>query len=168
MSTPVTANTTWENLCSSCKTKSCCKSFSGANLLQSELEKIKDYVGNDSFAKIVTYNKIPTPVIQKKSDSDECIFWDSKNDCCSIYDLRPFDCKLFPFDIHKINGQNMWVINTCNPDADWSWTESMLQEFENDPSFSELVENLNSYSYPESTNNKLYDVTILRPVNIKS
>jgi hypothetical protein len=59
----------------------------------------------------------------------------------------------------------MWVINSCNPDSKWAWTESMLDSFENDPAFLELLNSLDSYSYPESTKNNLYDIQIIRPVN---
>ncbi len=161
----IEANSTWETLCDSCESKSCCKSFTGANLLPTEFKKIQNAIGSADFAKTVMFNKIPTLVIKNKSDTDECVFWDSENEQCSIYEHRPFDCKLFPFDIHEIDGKYMWVINTCNPDSDWSWAESMLDSFENDPSFNELVGRLNSYSYPESTKNNLYDIKILRPVN---
>ena len=160
----VEASGTWENLCDSCVSKSCCKSFIGANLLPKEFEKIKNATGDNDFTKTVMFNKIPTLVIKNKKNIDECKFWDSRNQCCSIYEHRPFDCKLFPFDIHEIDGQYMWVINICNPDSDWSWAESMLESFENDPSFDELVSRLNSYSYPESTKNNLYAVKILRPI----
>lgn len=163
--TTIKTDNTWKSLCDSCSTKSCCKSFSGANLLPSEFIKIKAKTGQKEFANTVTYNNIPTQVIKKKQNSDECIFWDSEKECCTIYENRPFDCKLFPFDIHEINGKYMWVINTCNPDADWTWTESMLRSFENDPAFLELVKALGSYSYPESTKNSLYDIKVLRQVN---
>ena len=137
-------------------------------MLPSELEKIKKHVGHDSFVETVEFNKIPTPVIKNKDGVEECYFWDSEKEHCSIYDVRPFDCKLFPFDIHEIDGKYMWVINNCNPDADWSWTESILDDFEADESFPELVRTLKSYSYPESTRNELYEIKILRPVKTNS
>ncbi|PBO84863.1 MAG: hypothetical protein COA77_07170 [Thaumarchaeota archaeon] len=165
MTVAVTADSSWKNLCDSCTTQSCCKSFVGANMLLSEFEQIKDAVGTDTFAKTVLFNQIPTLVIKNKNNSNECTFWDSEKECCSIYENRPFDCKLFPFDIHEIDGKYMWVINSCNPDSKWAWTESMLDSFENDPAFPELLNSLDSYSYPESTKNNLYMVKILRPVN---
>jgi Fe-S-cluster containining protein len=154
----------WTDLCGSCTTQSCCKCFVGANLLPSELENIKNHIGNDGFVEIVKFNKISTPVIKNKQNSNECYFWDSEKEQCSIYEHRPFDCKLFPFDIHEIDGKYMWVINSCNPDADWSWTDSILNSFEDNPSFPELVKTLKTYSYPESTKNNLYEIKIIRPV----
>jgi Fe-S-cluster containining protein len=165
MHVAVPAETSWNNLCNSCTSKSCCKSFAGANLLPTEFKKIKETIGKDTFVETVMFNKIPTLIIKKKYNSDECTFWDSQKECCSIYENRPFDCKLFPFDIHEIEGQYMWIINSCNPDSNWSWTESILNSFEDDPSFPELINTLGSYSYPESTKNNLYDIKILRPVN---
>jgi len=160
----VFANTTWRELCDSCTSNSCCKGFEGANLMQTEFEKIKKNTKSSNFTKTVLFNGIPTLVIKKKPDSNECLFWDSEQECCSIYENRPFDCKLFPFDIHEINGEYMWVINSCNPDSNWSWTESILESFERDPSFPELVKYLKSYSYPESTKNNLYEIKVIRPI----
>jgi len=161
-----TTEKSWNSLCSSCTSQSCCKSFVGANLLLTEHKKIKNIIGNDDFVETILFNNIPTLVIKNKNNSNECFFWDSQKECCSIYEHRPFDCRLFPFDIHEINGQFMWVVNICNPESDWSWTESFLDAFEKDPSFPELVKMLDSYSYPESTKNNLYDIQIIRPVNL--
>ncbi len=157
-------NTTWGKLCDSCTSNSCCKGFAGANVMQTEYEKIKKNIRNINFTKTISFNGVPTLVIKKKENSNECLFWDSEKERCSIYENRPFDCRLFPFDIHEIDGRYMWVINSCNPDSNWSWTESILESFENDPLFPELVKSLNSYSYPESTKNNLYEIKILRPV----
>ena len=158
------ANTTWEKLCDSCTSKSCCKGFVGANIMQTEFERIKRNTGRINFTKTVLFNDVPTLVIKKKENSNECLFWDSEKECCSIYENRPFDCKLFPFDIHEVDGKYMWVINSCNPDSDWSWTDSILESFETDPSFPELLKSIVSYSYPESTKNNLYEIKILRPI----
>lgn len=46
----------------------------------------------------------------KRTDDDEskgCIFF--INNKCSIYDNRPIDCRLFPFDFKEIDGE-YWVI----------------------------------------------------------
>ncbi len=53
----------------------------------------------------------------KRVDGDpkkECIFF--QNSRCSIYDNRPVDCRLFPFDFKEIDGE-YWVIyynKACN------------------------------------------------------
>jgi len=34
----------------------------------------------------------------------------NKKGLCGVYDKRPFDCKLFPFDLIKESGEFYWVI----------------------------------------------------------
>ena len=42
-----------------------------------------------------------------------CMFL--KNKKCEIYPNRPFECRIFPFDIHEIDGKLVWVCwETCH------------------------------------------------------
>ncbi len=38
-----------------------------------------------------------------------CLFFNQK-ELCNIHNKRPFDCRFFPFDIHKIDGKFFWII----------------------------------------------------------
>jgi len=61
---------------------------------------------SDEFAKKLTEHLYQ----MKRIDDDEkkgCIFF--INNRCSIYEKRPIDCRLFPFDFKEING-DYWVI----------------------------------------------------------
>lgn len=59
-----------------------------------------------SFAKKLTNN-----LYQMKRDNDDdtkgCVFF--KNNGCTIYENRPIDCRLFPFDFKEIDGE-YWLI----------------------------------------------------------
>jgi Fe-S-cluster containining protein len=82
--------------------------------------------------------------INKKANSDICVFWNENK--CSIYQHRPFDCRAYPFDILKINGKYYWIVYSCNPQSDWVWTEDHLQTLEKDKAFSEVMEKIEIFS----------------------
>lgn len=77
-------------------------------LLPNEAENISriSRLGVDEFAKKLTNN-----LYQMKRDNNDpnkgCIFF--KNNSCTIYENRPIDCRLFPFDFKEINGE-YWLI----------------------------------------------------------
>jgi len=66
------------------------------------------------FEKEKFYDKLTTRRFQNKTifllrkKGKKCIFL--KNNKCQIYAKRPFNCKMFPFDITKINGKYFWII----------------------------------------------------------
>lgn len=79
--------------CEHCKiNKKCCKIVSPV-IFGFERSKFKNFIFFDNFKG----KKIP--LLKKKNKSNECIFL--KNNLCSIYEKRPFNCKMFPFDIIK-------------------------------------------------------------------
>lgn len=93
--------------CSNCNLNPiCCSNFNIINaptLNRDELEKIKSFVENDKF-----YNKIEEELYSLKVKNDNCIFY--KDNKCEIYDIRPNDCRLYPFDIIKRNDKYYLII----------------------------------------------------------
>lgn len=77
-----------------CRAK-CCKEEK-IFVLSNELSNIKHAYANSQ----VNFNF-----------SGKCCFL--KNNKCGIYELRPFECRIFPLDIEKINGKIMWIM--------WLW-----------------------------------------------
>lgn len=46
-----------------------------------------------------------------KVKGGHCYFYNRTNGHCNIYDHRPFDCRMFPFDIIKHhNGDFFWIL----------------------------------------------------------
>jgi Fe-S-cluster containining protein len=84
--------------------------------------------------------------VNKKKNSNHCVFWDEKSMKCSIYDQRPFDCRAYPFDVLKIDGKYHWIVYSCNPQSDWTWTESHLEMLEKDKAFAEVMEKIEIFS----------------------
>ena len=90
------------NHCSKCKIKrNCCCDFDTKidNVIVSnnEKENIINRVGKDSEK---FFKKINNEAYNIISHNSICPFY-SKG--CTIYDIRPNDCKLFPYDLKKIN-----------------------------------------------------------------
>jgi Fe-S-cluster containining protein len=159
----------WNSLCDSCKTKPCCTGYTSPLVFPHEYDEIKKSLSRAiEFVNPITINNTSLYELRKKNNSNECIFW--KSTSCSIYENRPFDCRLFPFDIYKINGKYTWIVYSCNPNSDWSWSESFLHALESDPSFSNSIKYLNAFSdlrrLEHDNNTKAYEFQVLREVNL--
>lgn len=160
----------FENLCGNCSHKNCCTDSAVPLVFSKDLEKIKkkdsQYVKH---IKTIEINGKQVNAIKKKEGSTECVFWDGSTGGCKIYESRPMDCRLYPFDILYVNNSYQWIVYSCNKDSDWSWSEDHLKSLENDDGFDELMKNLNIFSehtkmiLPSESEKTPY--TILRKVN---
>ena len=159
----------YKNLCGSCHSKPCCSDFAAPMLFTDDLKKLHDIDKTSSrFIEDLLIGDEAIKIIKKKENSNECIFWDDKMNFCSIYENRPYDCRMFPFDIDWVDGQFRWIIYSCNPNSDWSWTEQHIQKLESDPQFDEVMKHakyfqLTSKDYVDVAKEPPY--TILRKVN---
>lgn len=109
------------NLCHKCvhAKATCCSNplVDSPMLLPNEAEKIANATNEeiDSFAQIVDFAKMHHDKTLKKlyqmkrqDNSSACHFY---QDCmCSIYDIRPIDCRIFPYDIKMENDGNYYLI----------------------------------------------------------
>lgn len=162
----------FESLCGSCNHKNCCTDSAVPLVFENDLKKIlsknPDHTKN---LKIKNVNGIQVNTIKKKENSTECVFWDGQTGKCQIYDVRPIDCKLYPFDIMKIDNIYHWIVYSCNKESDWKWSEDHLQSLENDESFKDLLKNLDVFSdhtdmiLPDESEKTPY--AVLRKVNLK-
>ncbi len=86
------------NTCNNCNLLgSCCTSFNKINapvLNMEEMFEIKENTYRDDF-----YESVDNNLFLLKTKDNHCIFY--KDGKCDIYDCRPVDCRLFPFDIIK-------------------------------------------------------------------
>ena len=82
--------------CTNCSSEVvCCSYFDKINapvLNKEELQKIKEIVKNEQFYEVLGKN-----LFSLKLTVNNCIFY--KDSRCVIYDNRPVDCRLYPFDI---------------------------------------------------------------------
>jgi Fe-S-cluster containining protein len=102
--------------CTKCKEKlNCCQLFDKLNspsLSEEEVniikEKYTDFLDN-------TCNNTYTI----KTINNTCIFY--KNNKCEIYDIRPLDCRLYPFDIIEKENKYYLILYklTCNNKSDY-------------------------------------------------
>ena len=100
-------NSLWKE-CLTCKDK-CCKWHLAFPLFLTEEEKKQLPNTNKNFP---------------------CVFFNQK-ELCDIHDKRPFDCRFFPFDIHKKDGKFFWIIwKVACPILEKQDYEPYLQEHE--------------------------------------
>ena len=158
----------YKNLCGSCASKHCCSDFAAPMLFTDDLKKLDDIAKlSSTFTEDIVINGESIKIIRKKENSNECIFWDNNANFCSIYENRPYDCRMFPFDIDWVDGEFRWIIYSCNPNSDWSWTEQHIEKLESDPQFNEVMRHakyfrLTSKDYVDTTKEPPY--TVLRKV----
>ena len=134
------------SLCSTC-TSTCCESVDAPPVFPNDIKKLKQ-IGKDT-SEYLNYldlgeGRVWTS-IKKQKDSNFCKFYDQEKKLCTIYEHRPLDCKMYPFDIGFIDKEPWWYVYSCNPNSDWSWTEKHLQKFEADPYFFEIIDSLKNY-----------------------
>jgi Fe-S-cluster containining protein len=156
-----------DKLCVKCSHTSCCNNFVTPFVTSSEKEKISQ-IGHNNFSDDFSTHGMNVHALKKKPGTDECVFWD-KNNGCGIYESRPFDCMLFPFDIYKINGEYTWVVYSCNPESDWTWSEKILETLEEEIISEDVIKHIDAYSDVSrlDVSDKSFDLVELRKVNLK-
>lgn len=85
--------------------------------------------GENPFASARELSVLRTKSITKKEDGS-CIFL--VDGLCSRYNNRPFECRIFPFDIQEIDGNLWWVLWNVCPAKDFLDTEEFIDGFEKD------------------------------------
>lgn len=109
------------NLCSNCVGKSatcCCNpDVDSPMMLPNEAEEIskKTNLNKDDFSKKVEFSKMYNDntlkdlyQLKRQKHNNNCIFY--KDNKCTIYDIRPIDCKLFPYDIKLEKDGNYYLV----------------------------------------------------------
>jgi Fe-S-cluster containining protein len=155
----------WKDLCDSCHAKTCCSDHLPPFVSDDEFKKIEEATGRSDFVTLREINNKIKYIMKTKENTDECVFFNSEKGC-TIYQNRPFDCKIFPFDIYKINGIYTWIVYSCNPNSDWRWTEPILESFEKEWLTSKTMNELEYFTNNErlDQSGKAFSYEILRNV----
>ena len=95
--------------CTKCnKTNNCCCNFEKIDrpiISKDEKEKIElCYINNDNKK---LFQELTNECFNINTINNKCIFYDGK---CKIYNNRPYDCRLYPYDIKKINEKFFLVL----------------------------------------------------------
>jgi uncharacterized protein len=134
------------DLCSTC-TNNCCEGVDSPPVFSTDFNKLEK-IGKSS-DEYIKYLKLAEgkylTQIKKKPNTNQCVFFDSEKKQCGIYENRPLDCRMYPFDVEVIDGEPWWIVYACNKNSDWSWTEAHLKKFEEEPEFEELMQNIILY-----------------------
>ena len=155
----------FSNLCSTCK-KSCCTNFAAPLVFPNDMEKLKKIgKASEQYLMDVMISGKSVKKIKKTSGTTNCVFWDQNNGC-TIYAERPFDCKMFPFDIEPIGDEYFWIVYTCNLYSDWTWSEKHLQELEKNLLELDYKNLLEIISKSPVSGSELISYKILRKINL--
>jgi Fe-S-cluster containining protein len=152
---------------------SCCTDFFPPLLYTTDLGRLKKAgKAEDQFLRNIIVNGDVIKTIKKKDNSTTCVFWNEEKRLCEIYNDRPFDCKMFPFDVMWINNEYHWIVYSCNSNSDWAWTEEYLKKLESDPQFDEMMKNSKAIKITSENTECLADIeeppyAILRKINWK-
>lgn len=159
-----------KKLCDSCDHKSCCTDFASPILLPGDLDRLKHLKNYEDFITEIVIDGRKAKTIKKKQNSPTCTFWDENTNMCTIYKNRPFDCRIFPFDLSIENNEIYWIAFSCNKNTDWSWAEPFLQKLEEDPQIEEILENValfDDLEYIKKFEKSISNYVILRKVRRK-
>lgn len=107
------------NLCSGCvgKSENCCcsQSVDSPMLLPNEVDNISKAmnVSKSAFARRVSFSKMYKDsslkdLYQMKRKNGACYFY--RNNKCMIYEMRPIDCRIFPYDIKLEKDGNYYLV----------------------------------------------------------
>lgn len=92
--------------CSKCEYKpNCCSDFGKIDapvISTQEKNKLEEISSIDNFC-----SSCGKGIYNLNLNGDNCVFY---NEGCTIYDNRPLDCRLFPFDLKKIDGKYYLVL----------------------------------------------------------
>lgn len=137
----------FETLCGNCDHKNCCTNSAVPLVFAKDLEKIKKkFPQYTEYLKTVEISGGDVFAIKKKDNLSECVFWDESVGGCTIYESRPMDCRLYPFDILLVENSYHWIVYSCNENSDWTWSEKYLQTLEDDEGFDDLMNNIDLFS----------------------
>lgn len=103
----------------SCQRCSCCCRHEPGYVFLSENDLVKMYKRVDmprkkfikKYCRVVDLGGIKRLSLIEKENND-CIFWDKG---CTVYEVRPLQCKSFPFWAHNLINEETWnsVANSC-------------------------------------------------------
>jgi Fe-S-cluster containining protein len=105
-----------------------------------------------------------------QNPDNSCIFL-SENKCV-VYSKRPFECRMYPFDICKIEEKYIWILWDACPATKVANLEENFDNFEKNLLNNYSKEFIQDYvRYHEKTKNKKYDnikFKIIKEVNFQS
>ncbi|CAN2043282.1 Zinc/iron-chelating domain-containing protein [Candidatus Magnetomoraceae bacterium gMMP-1] len=96
-----------------CPTRWCCSikdtDLPPPPLCFHEVKRIENFIRHSDF-----YEKMGENYVLKITKKGYCVFFDEQRKTCKIYDVRSFDCKIFPFDFVAINKKEaVWRLWDC-------------------------------------------------------
>lgn len=119
------------NICSNCKLKpNCCTHFDKIDA--PVLNDIEKNIIMNKIKKKDFFHKTNEKLYRLKTVDNHCIFY--INNHCTIYNIRPTDCKLYPFDIIKKNNKYYLILYElkCIKNQDFSIYQENIEKLVNE------------------------------------
>lgn len=106
----------FENLSFGCtQCGKCCRGKINVFINEEEISQMADYLNlNDDFlfaekyTKTIRQNDQTLISLKSKPNRNECVFLDSSSKKCTIYDVRPTQCRTYPFWPQNVIGSSEW------------------------------------------------------------
>jgi Fe-S-cluster containining protein len=112
-----------------CPERWCCSSryLVQVPVWDDEINRIARYTGRIDFHE----RRGKERVLRTRPDG-YCLFFDQRAGTCTIYEVRPFDCGMYPFDFYTAGGNNRWLLWDCaySRQMDEDFIEAALVRFE--------------------------------------
>jgi len=132
--------------CTNCSEKiNCCESFNKLNSPTLSIDEVNNIKENYTDF----FDKIDDNTYVIKTINNKCFFY--KNNRCQIYDKRPLDCRLYPFDIIekenkyylilyklKCNSKNDYINDLKDIDIIVNQIKPWIKEFTNSYNFTKM------------------------------
>ena len=126
--------------CSDCPSK-CCVFTEGrvteALLSPKEIKKIELATGRSDFYEKNKSDYYDVPYYRFKITTEGCCpFYNLNKGICTIYEVRPIDCRMYPLDFEQIDddidGEDTWIVYDCplSRQLDDEALEKMMNDFE--------------------------------------
>ena len=109
--TPKAGVQTSRRACEHCQDHWCCtaqQAFPAPALNEAEYRQLAEYTGRDDFAE-----RRQGGLHLKSRESGYCVFFDTEQHRCGVYPVRPFDCRMYPFDFINTPAGYWWIVYDC-------------------------------------------------------
>ena len=92
-------------------------------------EEIQDFIDKDIPAAYINMQKKICPVPDPRGEGFVCAFFESADNKCRIYNMRPFECQLYPFLLNMRNKKVMLTVDLNCPYVSENMDKKEFKEY---------------------------------------
>ena len=100
-----------------------------------EIDRIQRVTGRSNFYEKENSSYADTIYYRLKTTEEGwCVFYNTETEKCSIHDIKPIGCRLYPLDFERFepNEKDSWILNDClfSQRLNAEDVEKMMTDFE--------------------------------------